>query len=267
MGTYQVVKTPGGGLWVRETDGVDMAAMGAVALAGSALGSALASAGRAADKIGRYSQKQVWAAVLDAKDSEDWPLAYQLAKQFVRRYPDQEAGYEALADAAACAGLSPDDQHRATDLLAANGGSREDVAMYRMRAYFDAEDMANTLREANTVVACKGEQEVLGRAFRARALLWLGDLDQALSDANAAVSLSPDALCYAVRADVSWARGELAKALIDYSFAIRLEPDEPRLLEKRASVCEARGSHEAAAADRRAAQELWQERLGSSSRG
>ena len=266
MGTYQVVKTPGGGLWVRETDGLDMAAMGAVGLAGSALGGALAFAGRAAAKIDRYDLEQAWTAVLDAKDSEDWPLAYELAKRFVRRYPKQEAGYEALADAAACAGLPPDDQLRTTDLLEAHGGSREDVAMYRMRAYFDAEDMTNTLREANAVIACKGEQEVLGRAFRARALLWLGDFDQALNDANVAVSLSADALCYSVRADVSWARGELAKAVIDYSFAIRLEPDEPRLLEKRASVCEARGSLEAAAADRRAAEEIRQ-RLGSDRRG
>ena len=262
MGTYQVVKTPGGGLWVRETDAADMVVAGAGAAAGAALGGAMAAAAGAARKLSAHNRQQAWDAVLDAKDAEDWPLVYQLAKQFIRHYPDQLAGYEALADGAANAGLAPAEQLEAARSLEANGGSREDVAMYRMSGYLDAEDMANTLREANSVVACRGEKEVLGLMFRARALLWLGDFDQALSDANAAVSLSPDAACYAVRADVSWARGELAKAVIDYSFAIRLAPEAPRLLEKRASVCEARGSLEAAAADRRAALELRQNGYG-----
>jgi tetratricopeptide (TPR) repeat protein len=70
--------------------------------------------------------------------------------------------------------------------------------------------------------------------------MWLGDLDQALVDANAALSLLPHEASYGLRADVYWARGDLEKADADYSYALRLCPDEPRLLQKRTSLRQAR---------------------------
>ena len=77
-----------------------------------------------------------------------------------------------------------------------------------------------------------------GYGFRARALLWLGDLDQALSDADTFASLEPGE-AYAVRGDVFWARGDLQRAESDYRLCLRLRPDDPKISSKLASVHEA----------------------------
>jgi tetratricopeptide (TPR) repeat protein len=92
--------------------------------------------------------------------------------------------------------------------------------------------------------------------FRAQAMFWLGDLDQALADCNMAISLHPEANCYSRRADVQWARGDLDRAIADYTLAMRLLPNEPDLLDRRASVYKAKGDAAAAATDRRKAEGL-----------
>jgi tetratricopeptide (TPR) repeat protein len=257
MGTYQVMRTPGGGYWVREADAVDLALGAAIGVAGTTLGAALAAARGAASKTNYRNFQQAWTAVLKAKDSENWALVYELAKGFIQHYPQQQAGYEAVADAGARLDLPPAEQLEIAKLFEAHGGEKGEVAALRGAAYFDSEDMASALREANTLVGCGGEWAVIGYMIRARALLWLGDLDQARSDANAAASLMPEANTYALRADVSWARGDLASAETDYTRALRLAQEEAlQLLEKRASVYEAQGQIEAARADRQAATDL-----------
>jgi tetratricopeptide (TPR) repeat protein len=251
---YRVDKTPGGGYWVTETDaaGLIVGAVGAVA--GAAIGAAL---GAASGQVDFRKAEQAMAAIRSAADSEDWSLAYELAQKYVRHYPTFKAGYEALADAAMnLEGLPVPERLEVAKLAETHGVNRGLVLALRAMVYFDAKAMPDLLREANSLVTCEGEYKAVGHCWRAQALLWLGDLDQALADANVAASLMPSAGCYMIRADVSWATGDLAKAAADYSMAVRLEPNEPKPLRKRASVHEALGHIEAAEEDRRAALQL-----------
>jgi hypothetical protein len=129
--------------------------------------------------------------------------------------------------------------------------------MLRGFVYRDTKDMANLLGQANLLAA---ETDPVARAtglrLRAEALLWLGDLSQALADANAAVQLAPKSSTYEARADVLWASGDLGGATTDYSRASLLRPKSADVLEKRASVYEALGNGELAKADRRSARLL-----------
>jgi tetratricopeptide (TPR) repeat protein len=261
MGSYQVTKTPGGGYWVSETDGLGMAMNAAAGVAGMALGSALVAARNAASRVNYRKSEQAWAAILNAQNTEDWPLAYELAKQFTRHYPKERAGYEALVVSAACI--------KATELPSAErldvarlgevrGVDREMVASLRAKAYFASKDMVSLLRESNTLIGFNGEAKAIGYLTRSQALLWLGDLDQALSDANAAVSLMPECTSYAMRADVFWASGDLSRAVADYTRAFQIDSTDATYLERRASVYEAQGQLAAAESDRRAAMELRQ---------
>jgi hypothetical protein len=83
-------------------------------------------------------------------------------------------------------------------------------------------------------------------------LMQVGDLDQALHDANQAISLAPGPRGYSLRGDVYQAKSELEKAIEDYTRADRLQPNSTELLEKRAAVYDRLGKAEEAKADRAA---------------
>jgi hypothetical protein len=57
-------------------------------------------------------------------------------------------------------------------------------------------------------------------------MLWIGDLDQARNDADAALREEPSEIAYEVRGDIRWARDELDLAAKDYAFALRLDPND-----------------------------------------
>jgi tetratricopeptide (TPR) repeat protein len=257
VASYRVVKTPGGGYWVSETDAAGLVAGAVGSAAGMAIGGALGAAVRAASQFNYRRAEQAMAAIQRAANAEEWALAYELAKQYVRHYPNEKVGYEALTDAAQNVdALPPRERLEVARLVETQGIPRQDVAALRALAYLESKDMANLLGEGNFLVTCEGDHKILGHGARAKALLWLGDLDQALTETDAAVSMMPSSMTYGLRANVRWARGDLEKAAADFGLALRLDPLDPELLEKRASVFEALARPEAAEADRRAASAL-----------
>ncbi|MDQ3901420.1 MAG: tetratricopeptide repeat protein [Actinomycetota bacterium] len=68
----------------------------------------------------------------------------------------------------------------------------------------------------------------------------IGDLEQALGDANEAVAALPDEAAYSVRGHIYRDRGELDKCIDDYGRAIQLCPN-PVFFENRAEVYEMLG--------------------------
>jgi tetratricopeptide (TPR) repeat protein len=90
---------------------------------------------------------------------------------------------------------------------------------------------------------------------RARLLLQIGDLDQALRDANDAIATLPDESAYVMRGHIYRSRGNHDACLAGYSRAIQLSPDSVDLLENRAEVYEMLGRLEEAEADRAAVAE------------
>jgi tetratricopeptide (TPR) repeat protein len=257
MPIYRVTQTPGGGYWVSDSDTVGVAMDSAAGMAGYAIGSAWNAASRAGSRLKLRVAQSLMDQIGKAAEAEDWPQAYKLVRSFVRAHPTQPAGWEALCDVTGGYSALPSKERlEVAKTVEAHGVPKQDVVGLRVRIYFDCQDMRNLLREANTLITFEGEYRVVGFVGRARALLWLGDLDQALSDASACVSLMPSVGAYELRADVQWARKDLAKAVNDYSLALRLDPNYAEVLEKRASVYEEQGNTEAAEADQAAAVEV-----------
>jgi tetratricopeptide (TPR) repeat protein len=258
MPMYQVVKTPGGGAWVRKTDAVEV---GASAVAGTAVSGALAAAGFVARQMSYRKNDRAWAAVMKAQEAGDWPLELELAKEFARHYPQEQGGWASLFNASFYLQeqLPFAERLEVAKMLDEHleaHGERGKGAVIRAIGYFFREDMPNLLREANFLVGLEGEDRWRGHYYRASAMMWLGDLDQALADANAALAIRPDDESYARRAEVFWARGDLARAAADYTASLRLDSAQPNRLEMRASVYEEQGDVASAEADRRAVSEL-----------
>jgi tetratricopeptide (TPR) repeat protein len=258
---YYVSKTPGGGYWVTEDAaeaGIYAAGNVAGAAIGSAIGGVLGAAAGVAGQVNYRRQQHAAAAVEQAGEREEWALVYELTKRYLKHYPNDRNAWDAMARAACfLPDLPAAERLRVASLVEKRGAERWAATMLRGFVYRDAKDMANLLGEANLLVA---ETDPVARAtgfrLRAEALLWLGDLSQALADANAAVQLAPKASTYEARADVLWASGDLGGATTDYSRASLLRPKSADVLEKRACVYEALGNGELAQADRRSARLL-----------
>jgi tetratricopeptide (TPR) repeat protein len=108
---------------------------------------------------------------------------------------------------------------------------------------------AQFVAQLRTIAYIQQQDRSFGLWARSCAMLWLGDLDQALNDANASISTAPSETGYALRADIRWARGELEQAASDYTFVLRLVPGSAEWLTKRASVYDALGKQSEASAD------------------
>ena len=92
--------------------------------------------------------------------------------------------------------------------------------------------------------------------MRARLLIQIGDLDQALKDTNDAIATLPDEVTYYVRGNIYELKGELAKAIDDYTRADRILPGQQHVIENRATVYERLGRTEEAQKDRKHAEWL-----------
>ena len=242
MGSYyQVTRTPSGGYWVNEGDAFDGVATEGVALAGA---------------VGKFRHDRAWSAIERAEGAQDWQLLEKLAGSFVRSHPDEQGGYGALGQAMLELKRPPSDVVAMTNQWLAHGGPAGEVSGMRALSYLDAQQMTNLLREANSLVNFDHEYKVLGHMMRAKALMWLGDMSEAMANATAAVSLMPERMPYEVRGDVRWAMGDLAGAVEDLSRSLRLADDPVELLEKRASVRQALGDAAGAEEDARQASEL-----------
>ncbi len=250
---YQVTRTPSGGYWVNEGDALDGIATEGVALAGAAVGLAVFGTFRA---VGKFRHDRAWSAIERALAARDWPLLEKLASSFVRSHPDEQGGYGALGQAMLELKRPPSDVVAMTNQWLAHGGPASEISGMRALSYLDAQQMTSLLREANVLVNFDHEFKVLGHMMRAKALMWLGDLSEAMANAVTAVSLMPERMPYEVRGDVRWAMGDLAGAVEDFSRSLRLADDPLELLEKRASVRQAQGDAAGAAEDARQASEL-----------
>jgi tetratricopeptide (TPR) repeat protein len=184
----------------------------------------------------------------------------KLATSFVRSHPDEQGGYVALGQAMLELKRPPSDVVAMTSQWLVHGGPAGEISGMRALSYLDAQQMTNLLREANALVTFDHEHKVLGHMMRAKALMWLGDMSEAMANATAAVSLMPERMPYEVRGDVRWAMGDLAGAVEDFSRSLRLADDPLELLEKRASVRQAQGDAAGAEEDAGQASELRQKK-------
>lgn len=126
--------------------------------------------------------------------------------------------------------------------------------MLRADIYDDADRPRNAIQEftilAQSQIPELRQVSLLGRA---RILMQIGDLDQALKDANDAIGVLPDESAYTVRGHIYRRKDDLESCLQDYSRAVQLCPESPDFLENRAQVFEMMGRDSDAQADRTAA--------------
>jgi tetratricopeptide (TPR) repeat protein len=90
---------------------------------------------------------------------------------------------------------------------------------------YDRNGNAGKAIQAYTLAARNPENRAASLLFRARLLQKIGDLEQALGDANEAVAALPDEAAYSVRGHIYRDRGELDKCIDDYGRAIQLCPN------------------------------------------
>lgn len=146
-----------------------------------------------------------------------------------------------------------DEAITATDHAMELGFDESEARVMRADTYESKGSIGKAIREFSAL-SRNPEYRAQGLLGRARMLMQIGDLDQALDDANQAITASPDDFAYCIRGNVYRARGELAKSIDDYTRADRLCPNSTEVLENRAQVYELVGRIGEAAADRAAVQ-------------
>lgn len=189
-----------------------------------------------------------------ASDTDDVARFLELSSEFTRRYPQEAYGFAAHATALMENGRYAD--ATATAEHAVKLGYEPAFSnMMRFQAYNAEGRTAEAIQECTTL-ARNPEVRFFALFCRAKLLLDLNDPDhdQALTDANEAVALSPEANTYGVRAQVYWSMGLLEKCIADYSRAIQLDGSNADFLINRATVYEELGKDDAAQRDRFAAQ-------------
>jgi tetratricopeptide (TPR) repeat protein len=251
---YRVDRSVGGGYTVRKTDLVEDVAMGAAGVAGTLIGASINGIG----SLARQSRDRRLAEAVDQMISmaqrEDFDSLLKSATAFSQKYRQEPVGQALL-----CVALTGKGQYN--DALAAMdralqlGLPPSEAIDLRLDIYFQSGDTARLLKEfSNLTQNSQRSQE--GYLGRAKILTDLGDFDQALADVSQAIALSPDAFGYCMRGDIYRGQGQLEKAIDDYTRAIRLEQNEPRLLDRRAEVYEQLGKTAEAQADREAIQRI-----------
>ena len=186
-----------------------------------------------------------------AEEASDIDRLLELSGEFVRRYPLEEYGHCQLALALGLKGRVDEavtEVNRAVEL----GFDEFQAVAMRADFYESAGQIGKAIQEY-TVLARHPEACPVGLMGRAGCLAELGDLDQALSDANDAVASMPSEQTYFVRGNIHRLMGHPEKCLADYGRAIRIRPDIADLLECRAEVLEFLGRTDEAAGDRAAA--------------
>jgi tetratricopeptide (TPR) repeat protein len=179
-----------------------------------------------------------------AYESDDDGRFLALAEEFIRRYPQVPDGHATLGEALQRNGRYAQ-AVASVEQAMSKGFDATHGHLILAAIHDDAGDTAKSLREY-TLVAGSDDAEV--RQFcllnRARLLLRIDDVEQAVKDANAAIAILPDESAYAVRGHVHRRRGDLEAALRDYERAIQLSPGNPDLQDNRAQVLELLGRTE-----------------------
>jgi tetratricopeptide (TPR) repeat protein len=216
-------------------------------------GASIAGATGAARLVQDRKMQRSVDAIKAAVDAENYDRLLPLARDFAERNPEEPMGY--AWQALALIGMERYEQALAATARAVQVGFDESEArMLRAEAYTGMADYGGVIRELTPLVS---NPEVRASALvgRASALLEIGDLEQALDDANQAIAASPDEVAYVTRGDVYRVKGELAECIDDYNRADRLRPNSVTVLEKRAEVYDLLGKTGEANRDRAAAEE------------
>jgi len=155
--------------------------------------------------------------------SQQFDQLLTLATAFSRRYPQHPYGPVCLSVALAGKGRY-EEAIPAVSRAVQLGLDPVEAAMFRASTYQQKGDTAQLLKEY-TVLTQNGETRHQGYMGRAEALMQIGDFEQALADANQAISISPDEFGYSLRGDIYRAAGQFQKAVDDYSRADRVYPN------------------------------------------
>jgi len=192
-------------------------------------------------------------ALEEASESEDDNAFLTLATDFSNRYPTLPDGHAALAQALQRKGRF-DAAIRSLDEAVRLGLDETQARMARADIYDDAGKTGKAIQELSVLTRAENpEVRQISLLQRARLLMEIGDLSQALKDTNDAINTLPDEFAYVMRGHVYRRMGDLALSLEDYSRAIQLSPESPELLETRAEVYELLERTSEAQADRLAA--------------
>ncbi|MGD9526454.1 MAG: tetratricopeptide repeat protein, partial [Pseudonocardia sp.] len=191
-----------------------------------------------------------------AAESDDRDRFLALSSDFVRRYPSIPLGHAAHADALSRLGEF-DSALRAIDVAEELGLDDTEIRMIRDDIYDEMGMTAKAIQEftflaGSEVARSNPEFHVIVILGRARQLRILGDLEQALRDANTAIGIMPDPSAYATRGHIYYDMNEFEKCLIDYNRALQLDPDNPDHLDNRARVYERLERTDKAESDRSA---------------
>ena len=251
---YRVDRSIGGGYTVRKTDLVEDVAIGAAGVAGTLIGASISGIGALARQSRDRRMSEAIEQMLNAAQQEDFDNLLKMATGFSQKYRQEPAGPALLSIALAGKGQY-NDAIAAVDRAVQLGLPPLEATDFRIDIYMQSGDTAKLLKEFSTLTQ-NSQRSYDGYLGRAKVLLDLGDFDQALADVSQAIAVSPDALSYCIRGDIYRAQGQLEKAVDDYTRAIRLQQDEPRLLERRADVCEQLGKTDEARADREVIQRI-----------
>ena len=189
--------------------------------------------------------------IVGAMESEEFDRLLALAQDFTRHYPQEWFGYYHLSGAYWML-------RRYSEALAALDhavelGYDEAAAHLTRSIMFEQMGELGKAIQESTRAAQSAEYRAEGLMIRARCLMTLGDLEQALNDSNEAIATLPDENSYSIRGHIRKARGELDECLADYSRALQLCPSSAQLLENRARIHEALGHFKDASEDRMAA--------------
>lgn len=113
------------------------------------------------------------------------------------------------------------------------------------------EDAALAARTARLWTWGLRDKAEIARAYRASATSFLeqGELDRAVTDASYSLHLEEDADAYDTRAIAEHIAGDIDAAIDDYTHALELAPDDPRVLSNRAEAHYDIGDDDACIAD------------------
>lgn len=190
-------------------------------------------------------------AMMAASESENSDHFLTIAADFTRRYPREEFGHANLAHAFFRKERYDEalmEVNRAVDL----GLDEWEGRKMRAEIYEESGKTSAAIQEYTHLLQNPSYRH-LGLLGRASCLADLRDFDQALQDANNAVSTLPDENSYTTRGTIYFLMEDFDKSIVNFSRAIQLCPNSSDLLEMRADAFDKQGRGDDAQKDRAAA--------------
>lgn len=216
--------------------------------AGWAVGAGVDLAGVAARGIRDRRMLKAAKAMMEASASGDDDRFLALATEFTRRYPREELGHETRARAL-YAKERYDESLAELDAAVELGFDEWEGRSARAQVLLDAENYGAAMQEFTRLLE-NSKYRAQGFMGRAMCLATLADLDEALKNADEAVTALPGEESYQVRAVIHKLRGDDEKALADINRVLQLNPGDADYLEFRAEIYEEMGRTDVAQQDR-----------------